>query len=132
MSKKEIRTDGAPSPIGPYSQAIETGSMVFCSGQIPLNSKTGELVGVGREKDIAAQTRQVMDNLNAVLTAAGLTFDNVVKTGIFLKSMNDFGTVNEVYGTYFEGMIPPARACVEVARLPKDVDVEIECIASRN
>lgn len=123
--KKVISTTGAPAAIGPYSQAVEAGGMVFCSGQIPLDPESGALVGDG---DVQAQTRQVMSNLGAVLEAAGLGFSDVVRCTIFLKSMDDFATVNEVYAKSFPSE-PPSRACVEVARLPKDVLVEIDAIA---
>ncbi len=119
-----ILTDRAPSPIGPYSQAIKTGNLVFCSGQIPLDAVSGELV----QGDVAVQTKKVMENLGEVLKASDLNFNQVIKTVIFLKDMADFPKVNEIYGGYFTAT-PPARACVEVARLPKDVLVEIECIA---
>jgi len=125
MSGREIvHTDKAPAAIGPYSQAVKAGNLVFCSGQIPLDPVTMELV----EGGVAEQTKQVLDNLTAVLEAAGCSLKDVVKTNVFLKSMNDFGAMNEVYGTYFTEL-PPARAAVEVARLPKDVDVEIEAVA---
>jgi 2-iminobutanoate/2-iminopropanoate deaminase len=123
--KKVILTNEAPAPIGPYSQAIRAGNMLFCSGQIPLDPKSGALVGEG---DVKAQTTQVMKNVAAVLKAAGADFENVVKTTIFLKSMADFPMVNEIYGTYFKTN-PPARSTVEVARLPKDVWVEVEVTA---
>ncbi len=126
MERKAIQTPEAPAAIGPYSQAIVAGGFVFCSGQIPLDPQTGDLVG---GDDVRAQTRRVMDNLGAVLTAAGSDFGQVVQTTIFLSDMNDFAAVNEVYASYFEGMEPPARATVEVARLPKDVRVEIACTA---
>ena len=122
VQKQVILTSKAPQPIGPYSQAIRSGNLLFCSGQIPLDPATGAIVGGA---DVKAQTRQVMENMKAVLEAAGATWDNVVKTTIFLKSMNDFPMVNEVYGQYFKGT-PPARSTVEVARLPKDVLVEVE------
>ncbi len=128
MERTIINTPNAPAPVGPYNQAVAvTGQLLFVSGQIALDPATGELVGPG---DVVAQTEQVIANLNAILTAAGASFDNVVKTGVFLKDMNDFGTVNEIYAKYFGGENAPARACVEVARLPKDVAVEIECIAA--
>lgn len=123
-----VSTEGAPKAIGPYSQAIVAPwrkRLVFCSGQIALDPTSGELVGEG---DVAAQTRQVLDNLGAVLAASGAGFDSVVKTTIFLADMNDFATVNEVYAERFSGS-PPARATVEVSRLPKDVRVEIDAIA---
>lgn len=128
MERTIINTPNAPAPVGPYNQAVAvTGQLLFVSGQIALDPATGELVGPG---DVVAQTEQVIANLNAILTAAGASFDNVVKTGVFLKDMNDFATVNEIYAKYFGGENAPARACVEVARLPKDVAVEIECIAA--
>lgn len=126
VSKKIILTDKAPKPIGPYSQAVQTGSLLFCSGQIPLDPATGDLVG---GSDVQAQARQVMKNVEALLQAAGATFANVVKSTIFLKNMGDFPKVNEVYGAYFK-QDPPARSTIEVARLPKDVLVEVEVIAS--
>ena len=126
MERKAIKTPEAPAAIGPYSQAVVAGGFVFCSGQIPLDPQTGQLVG---GDDVRVQTRRVMDNLGAVLAAAGSGFGQVVQTTIFLADMNDFATVNEVYASYFEGMQPPARATVEVARLPKDVRVEIACTA---
>ena len=123
-TKKAILTPKAPQPIGPYSQAIRSGQMVFCSGQIPLDPVSGVLVS----PDVSAQAKQVLENLGAVLAAANVSFDQVVKTTIFLKSMGDFPKVNEVYATYFKGTTP-ARSTIEVARLPKDVLVEIEAIA---
>jgi 2-iminobutanoate/2-iminopropanoate deaminase len=126
MARKEaILTQNAPQPIGPYSQAIRMGDMLFCSGQIPLDPQTGQIVGGG---DVTEQARQVLKNLGAVLQAGGGSFDKVVKTTIFLKSMDDFPKVNAVYGAHFVGTTP-ARSTVEVARLPKDVLVEIEAIA---
>jgi 2-iminobutanoate/2-iminopropanoate deaminase len=124
MFKKVILTENAPQPIGPYSQAVRVGDLLFCSGQIPLDPVTGQVVS----QDVAEQTKKVMENLNAVLMAAGCNWSSVVKTTIFLKSMNDFPKVNEVYGSHFSKE-PPARSTVEVARLPKDVLVEIEMIA---
>jgi 2-iminobutanoate/2-iminopropanoate deaminase len=127
MNRKIIRTDAAPAPVGPYNQAIAaSGQMVFVAGQIPLDPQSGEIIGTG---DVAAQTQQVMANLAAILTAAGAKFQDVVKTSVFLKDMNDFAAMNEVYARYFDEANAPARACVEVSRLPKDVLVEIECIA---
>ncbi|EKV00681.1 endoribonuclease L-PSP, putative [Leptolyngbya sp. PCC 7375] len=127
MARRIIQTDQAPAPVGPYNQAIvASGEMVFASGQVALDPATGALVGEG---DVAAQTKQCLDNLTAVLAAAGATMADVVKTSVFLKDMNDFATVNGVYAKYFDEATAPARACVEVARLPKDVLVEIECIA---
>ncbi len=125
MSKKIIFTEKAPQPIGPYSQAVQVGSLLFCSGQIALDPKTGQI----SSPDVGGQTLQIMENIQAVLDAAGSDLSSVVKTTIFLKSMNDFPKVNEIYGNYFKSD-PPARSTVEVARLPKDVWVEIEIIAS--
>ena len=119
-----ISTTSAPAAIGPYSQAIVAGDLVFCSGQIPLDPQTGELVG----DTIDVQTRRVLDNLAALLTAAGSSLQHVVKTTIFLLDMNDFQAVNAIYSEYF-GTEPPARSTVQVARLPRDVRVEIEAIA---
>lgn len=125
MSKQIIATENAPAAIGPYVQATRVGHLLFTSGQIPLNPKTMTVVA----GDIAAQTEQVMTNLGAVLTAAGTTFDAVVKTTCFLKNMSDFAAFNDVYAQYFPNSAP-ARSCVEVARLPKDVLVEVELIAA--
>ncbi len=118
-------SERAPAPIGPYSQAVRAGAFLFCSGQIPIDPASGELV----PGDVAAQTRQVMKNLEAVLEAAGLRFANVVKTTIFLVDMADFGAVNGVYGEAF-GSVPPARSTVAVAALPRNARVEIDAIAS--
>lgn len=127
MTRKVIRTENAPAPVGPYNQAIAvSGQLVFVAGQIPLNPSTGEIVG---EKDIVLQTEQVMANLVAVVAAAGATTADIVKTTVFLADMNDFAAMNGVYARYFDAETAPARACVEVSRLPKDVLVEIECIA---
>ena len=125
--KKEILTKDAPAPIGPYSQAIEMGNLIFCSGQIPLDPASGLIVGEG---NVELQTQQVMKNISAVLTQADLAFSNVIKTTIFLKNMADFPKVNAIYAERFTAPFP-ARSTVEVARLPKDVLVEIEVIASR-
>lgn len=125
MAKSVIFSAQAPAPIGPYSQGIQAGNMFFLSGQIAIDQSTGNLVTTA---GIEAETHQVMKNLQAVLAAAGLTFSQVVKTTIFLKDMNDFPKVNGVYGEYFPEQ-PPARETVEVSRLPKDVHVEISCIA---
>ncbi len=124
--KKAVQTDAAPKALGPYSQAIVANGMVFCAGQIPLDPATGNLVDGG----IAEQTHQVLKNLRAVLKAAGSDLDRSVKTTVFLKSMDSFAAMNEVYGRpeYF-GANPPARSTVEVARLPRDVMVEIEVVA---
>ena len=126
MDRSIVSTSDAPAAIGPYSQAVRHGDLVFCSGQIPL-SADGELVG---GDDVAAQTEQVMANLDAVLTAAGSSFADVVKATIFLTDLGDFATVNEIYGRAFEGVQPPARACVQVSALPKGVQVEIEMVAA--
>ena len=124
--KKTVQTDQAPKALGPYAQAIVAGGMVYCAGQIPLDPKTGEIVAGG----IAEQTRQVLANLRAVLKQAGSDLDKAVKTTVFIKDMNNFAAMNEVYGKpeYF-GTQPPARSTVEVARLPRDVMVEIEVVA---
>lgn len=119
-----IHTDSAPKAIGPYSQAIVANGMVFCSGQVPLDPASGDLVGDG----IEAQTHRVLHNLRAVLEAAGSGLDRVVKTTVFLQRMDDFAAMNRVYATYFAEN-PPARSTVEVAKLPKGALVEIECIA---
>ncbi len=124
MSKEVIYSPAAPEPIGPYSQAIRSGNMVFVSGQIAIDRTTGNVIS----GDIAAETEQVMKNLASVLSAAGMDFSHVVKCTIFLSSMSDFPVVNGVYGKYFTAA-PPARETVEVRRLPKDVNVEISCIA---
>ncbi len=127
MANQIIRTEQAPAPVGPYNQAVKaSGQMVFVAGQIPLDPQTGAMVGEG---DVAQQTEQVIANLQAILTAAGATFEQVVKTTVFLADMNDFAAMNGVYAKYFNEATAPARACVEVARLPKDVRVEIDCIA---
>ena len=124
-ARTAIATEGAPQAIGPYSQAIRAGELVFCSGQIALHPATGELVGGG---DVAAETRQVLANLTAVLKAAGVGPERVVKTTIFLVDMGDFAVVNRVYAEMFPAA-PPARSTVEVRRLPRDARVEIEAIA---
>ncbi len=124
--RKIIQTDQAPAPVGPYNQGVvASGAMLFVAGQIPLDATTGELVG----KTIAEQTEKVIQNLTAVVKAAGSDLSQVVKTSVFLKDMNDFVAMNEIYAQHFGDEQAPARACVEVARLPKDVLVEIECIA---
>lgn len=127
MNRKVIRTDKAPLPVGPYNQAIAaSGQIIFVAGQIPLDPNTGEIVGTA---DVVKQTEQVMTNIEAVLTAAGAKLQNVVKTTVFLADMNDFAAMNAVYARYFDEATAPARACVQVSRLPKDALVEIECIA---
>lgn len=128
MSRQIIRTNQAPAPVGPYNQAIvASGQLVFVAGQIALDPQTGMLVGEG---DVAKQTEQVLVNLKAILIASGATFEDVVKTTVFLKDMNDFAAMNAIYAQVFQDDTAPARACVEVARLPKDVLVEIDCIAT--
>ena len=119
--KKIITTPNAPAPIGPYNQAILSGNMLYTSGQIAFNPETGELV----LDDIKTETKQVMENMKAVLKAANMTFDNVIKSSIFISDMDNFGDINDVYGSYFDDATAPARETVEVARLPKDVNVEI-------
>ena len=126
MSRETVRTDSAPAPIGPYSQAIKSGKELFCSGQIALDPATGNLI----EGDVAAQARQALENLGAVLRAGGYEFADVVKTTIFLVDMNDFAAVNDVYGTYF-GESKPARSTIAVAGLPKGGRVEIDAIARK-
>ncbi len=126
MTLKMINTDKAPAAVGPYSQAIRAGNILFCSGQLPIEPSTGELMLY--DGDAAKQTKLVMENLKAVLSSENLTFDNVIKTTIFLSDMENFGKVNEVYASYF-GDYKPARATVAVKTLPKNVDVEIEAIA---
>src|SRR5688572_13165712 len=123
--REAVSTDAAPAAIGPYSQAIRAGSLLFVSGQIPLDPKTGAMV----DGDIAAQTHRVFANLKAILEAAGASFDHVVRTTVYLADMGDFAKVNEIYGTYFSSPAP-ARATVQAARLPKDARVEIDVIAS--
>lgn len=126
MEKNIINTTNAPAPIGPYSQAVQTGNLLFLSGQVAINPATGNIEAT----DIAGETGQVMKNLKAVLTEAGFDFSHVVKTTIFLSDMSLFGAVNEVYGKYFTGSFP-ARETVAVKGLPKNVNVEISMIASR-
>jgi len=125
MAKKIIYTADAPAPIGPYSQAVQSGNTLFVSGQIAIDPASGDLV----TSSIEDETKQVMKNLQAILTAAGMDFSNVIKCSIFLQDMNNFPKVNEIYGQYFQ-TDPPARETVEVAKLPKGVNVEISCIAS--
>ena len=124
MLKSVVYSESAPEPIGPYSQAIQAGNMLFVSGQIAIQRSSGKFI-VG---SIEEETIQVMTNIRDILTAAGMDFTNVVKSSIFLKDMNNFPKINEVYGRYFKEN-PPARETVEVSRLPKDVNVEISCIA---
>jgi len=123
--KHVIATSLAPAAIGPYSQGIRAGNLLFVSGQVPIDPVTGALI---EAKDIQSQTRRVLQNLQEILAAGGATLDNVVRTTVFLKNMSEFAEMNGVYGEFFRES-PPARATVEVARLPKDVSVEIDCIA---
>ncbi|WP_162340881.1 RidA family protein [Cyclobacterium salsum] len=125
MAKEIIHSSEAPAPIGPYSQAVKINGMLFVSGQIALDAESGELIN----ENITEETHAVMRNLEAILREAGSSFDKVVKCSIFVKNMDDFVTVNEAYGQYFN-QEPPARETVEVSRLPKDVNVEISCIAA--
>jgi 2-iminobutanoate/2-iminopropanoate deaminase len=125
--KKIVSTKDAPAAVGPYSQAIRSGSLLFCAGQIPLDPQSGQIVS----GDISAQTKRVLDNVSAVLRAENLNFGHVVKTTIFLTDMGDFQTVNEIYATYFRDN-PPARSTVQVSALPKGAKVEIEVIAAAN
>src|SRR5437764_15477462 len=125
--KKIISTSEAPAAVGPYSQAIRIGNFVFCSGQIPLEPKTGEIV----PGDVNAQTKRVMENIAAVLRAEGLNFGNIIKTTIFLTNLADFQAVNELYGSYFKSD-PPARSTVQVAALPNNAQLEIEVVAATN
>ena len=124
MSKKVIHTDEAPAPIGPYSQAIKAGNTLYVSGQIALDAASGELIN----SNMTEETHQVMKNLEAILRAAGTDFSSVVKCSIFIKNMSEFATINEAYGQYFR-QHPPARETVEVSCLPRNVNVEISCIA---
>ena len=123
--KKIIITDNAPKPIGPYNQAVIAGNYLFISGQIALNPQNGELI----TDEICKETTQVMENLSAILSEASLTFENVVKTTIFLTNMNDFSSVNEIYGSYLNNSTAPARETVQVSKLPLGVNVEISMIA---
>ena len=125
MEKEVINTKNAPGAIGPYSQGIIVGDFVYTSGQIPINPATGVM-----ETDIKNATKQSMENVKAILEAAGTSLEKVIKTSIFLKDLNDFAVVNEIYGTYFSEN-PPARSCVQVAKLPKDAVIEIEAIATK-
>ena len=125
MDKHAITTSLAPSAIGPYSQAIRTGNLLFVSGQIPIDPATGKIID---DKSIQAQTRRVLQNLTAIVAAAGGSAEGIVKTTVYLRDMNEFADMNAVYGEFFR-IRPPARATVEAARLPRDVSVEIDCIA---
>ena len=123
----EVKTSNAPSPVGPYSQAVLAGSTLYVSGNIPLDPKTGEIVGGG---DVQAETKQVLSNLDAVLKEAGASAKNVVRCTVFLADLGDFAKVNEIYADYFKDCpVAPSRSCVQVAALPKGVLVEIDCIA---
>jgi 2-iminobutanoate/2-iminopropanoate deaminase len=125
--KKIISTTEAPAAVGPYSQAVRIGSTIYCAGQIPLDPKSGQIVSA----DISEQTRRVLDNITAVLKAEGLSFENIVKTTVFLTDLADFQTVNEIYASYFK-QAPPARSTVQVSALPKGARIEIEAIAVAN
>ena len=125
MSKDVISTSNAPAALGPYSQAIRWGDLIFVSGQIPIDPATSQVVG----DDVAAQTERVLQNLTAILEAAGASLGQVLKTTVYLRDLNDFGKMNEVYARFFSER-PPARATVQVARLPRDVSVEIEAVAA--
>ncbi len=124
--KKIINTDQAPAPVGPYNQSVRVGDILFCSGQIAIDPATGGLV----QESIEAETHQVMKNIEALLTAAGLTFENVVKSSVFVSDMNNYGRINAVYAEYFNEDTAPARELVEVANLPKFVNIEISVIAA--
>lgn len=127
MMKKIINTPNAPAPLGPYNQAVLAGNTLFISGQLPFDVVAGKMI----EETIEASTKQVMENLKAVLEEADMSFENVVKTSIFIADMNDFAKINAVYGTYFNEDTAPARETVQVARLPKDVRIEISMIATK-
>jgi 2-iminobutanoate/2-iminopropanoate deaminase len=124
-NKSVVSTPNAPSAIGPYSQAIRAGDLLFVSGQIPIDPSTGKLI---EDTTIQAQTRRVMENLIAIVRASGGSVENIVRTTVFLRDMNDFGEMNSVYAEYFQSA-PPARSTIQAARLPRDVAVEIDCIA---
>ena len=126
MTAKAITTSAAPAPVGPYNQAVLAGGWLYCSGQIPLDPTSGEMVGNG---DVAAETRQVLTNLQAVLKEAGASPAQVVRTTVFLVDLGDFQTVNAIYAEVFGDGVSPARACVQVAALPKGARVEIDCVA---
>jgi len=129
MANERIETDAAPAAIGPYSQAVVVGDWVYCSGQLALDPNTGELVGGG---DVATESRQVLRNLEAVLHASGVRRGDVAKATVYLTDMAEFSIVNEVYSEFFDGLVPPARATVQVAALPKGAKVEIEFVARRS
>ena len=125
-SKSVIKTSNAPDPVGPYNQAIKAGNFIFCSGQIAINPETNNIDCLGNIED---ETKQVLKNLKAVLNSGGATFDDVIKTTIFLTDLKNFQIVNEIYSNFFGGEDSPARACVEVSSLPKGVMIEIDCVA---
>jgi 2-iminobutanoate/2-iminopropanoate deaminase len=124
--RQSVSTDGAPEAIGPYSQAIRTGSLLFCSGQVPLDPSSGELV----KEDIEGQTRRCLENLASVCEAAGGSLADAVRCTVYLTDMNDFARVNDVYGSFFEGSDPPARVAIGVAALPKGADVEVDAVVA--
>lgn len=124
--RQSVSTDGAPQAIGPYSQAMRTGSLLFCSGQVPLDPSSGELI----KDDIEGQTRRCLENLAAVCEAAGGSLSEAVRCTVYLTDMNDFARVNEVYGSFFEGADPPARVAIGVAALPKGADIEVDAIVA--
>jgi len=126
MTKKIIFSEGAPKPIGPYNQAVKTGNLIFCAGQIPIDPLAGKITAT----DITAQTHQVLKNIKAVLSAEKCTLDHVVKATVFLKDLNDFAKMNEVYGQYFKNETAPARSTIQAVRLPLDSLVEIEVVAA--
>ena len=128
MSNERIETDAAPAAIGPYCQAVVAGDWVYCSGQLALDPSTGQMIGEG---DVASEARQVLRNLDAVLRAAGAGRADVAKATVYLTDIDEFSTVNEVYAEFFEGLVPPARATVQVAALPKGAKVEIDFVARR-
>lgn len=125
MPKKIIFSEQAPKPVGPYHQAIKTGNLIYCAGQIPIDPKTGQIVA----GDVSVQAHQVLENIKAVLSAAGSSLEKVVKSTVFLKDLNDFAKMNQVYGQYFKNETAPARSTIQVARLPMDSLVEIEVVA---
>ena len=126
MDKKIVKAAGAPAPVGPYNQAVVTGQLVYTAGQIPIDPVSNQIVGA----NVAEQAHQVLKNLKAVLESAGSSLDKVVKTTVFLKDLNDFNAMNEVYARYFDAATAPARSTIQVARLPKDSLVEIEAVAA--
>lgn len=128
MTKKIIFSEQAPKPVGPYNQAVKTGNLIFCAGQVPIDPQTGKITAEG----ITAQTHQVLKNIKAVLSAEALTLEHVVKTTVFMKDLSDFAKMNEVYGQYFKNETAPARSTIQVVRLPLDSLVEIEVIAQKN